>query len=503
MTSRCKIKVRLLFVVLFFLALLTSQNAHAQAGQPTVTLSAPTGNLVVGQPIAFTCTAMGEGVTGSIAYLLISGEPEETSGMSGTTDSVHATFTTSSLIAGSYTAKCQVGLSDSSSVSFTIQLAQSTGVQGFVNPKYVVVGITYAPPGPSSYVQYTGTTSVGSTTAISSSFSSKYGFSVSVKSSAGIEGFGPSGSVTAAASTDYTQGSNSSTTTTISKLSSLSYKTDGTGNAFSPVDSDYDIIWLWLNPVVLLTYTPATGSTVAGMQWNGFGYDTNDPSGTDQPDVYPVLVGYLNGDFGANPSMDTVLSRAWAGTSNYTWATGTGPSLTGVGSASAGTDVAQIIAQDPLASSSYTLLSNHPSTTSDGRFTLVTLPNNPNPIPYVIAGPDNGAGLTTMYSVDQTNTQADAQGTSSITTQEFSTEEVFGGSVWLGGLTLTLQQSDTLTWTNSWLNTLTTTTTLDQALSITGPPCPNPAPCQEYSGPGQFLVYQDNRYGTFAFYPSN
>lgn len=157
-------------------------------------------------------------------------------------------------------------------------LTPPTSIQGFINPKYVVVGVTYAPPDSSSNVQYTGTASVGNTTTISSSFSAGVGFSVSIQAS--IKGWGASGSVTGTSSTDYTQGSNSSITTTLSKLTSLSYRTNGTGDAFSPVDSDYDTIWLWLNPVAVLTYTPATSNSVAGIQWNGYGYDVNDPSGT-------------------------------------------------------------------------------------------------------------------------------------------------------------------------------------------------------------------------------
>jgi hypothetical protein len=389
------------------------------------------------------------------------------------------------------------------------------GVQGFINPKYIVVGVTYAPPGSSSYVQYTGTTSIGNTTTIASSFSNAVGFSVSVQNTVGIQGWGPSGTVNGTSSTDYTQGSNSSTTTTLSKLTSLSYKTGGTGNSFAPVDSDYDIVWLWLNPVVLLTYFPAGSSTPAGIQWNGYGYDTNDPSGTQQPDIYPVSVGYLNGDFGDDPSIDAVLARSWASSANgYIWPSGQGPGLTT-------DDYSAILVADPFAGCTYnnnaiawnscSYASSEfpglpPSTTSDGRFTLVTLPNDPNPIPYVQADPGNGSGITAQYSVNQTNTQSVAQGTSSSTKQEFSVEEVFGVSSWWDSLKYTLTQSDTLTWTNSWLNTLTTTTTLQQALSVTGPPCPAnpPGPCSpEYAGPGQFLVYQDNQYGTFMFYPTN
>ena len=273
------------------------------------------------------------------------------------------------------------------------------------------------------------------------------------------------------------------------------------------MDSDYDTIWLWLDPVVVLNVTPATSSTPVGIQWNGYGFDTDDPSGMEQPDVYPVLVGWLNGDFGVSPSIDTILARGWQSTANgYTWPAGQGPGLTGVGNPTAGTDVANIIAADPLTNSSYTLLDSFPSTTSDGRFTIMEGSNTPNPVPYEQAGPGNGGGTTTLYSTTQTDTESVAQGTSSTTKQAFSVQEVFGGSAWLSSLTLTLTESDTLTWTKTWLNTLMTTTTLADALSVTGPGCPAvpPGPCNPvYAGPGQFLVYQDNQFGTFMFYPSN
>jgi hypothetical protein len=62
-----------------------------------------------------------------------------------------------------------------------------------------------------------------------------------------------------------------------------------------------------------------------------------------------------------------------------------------------------------------------------------------------------------------------------------------------------MTESLTLTWTYSWLDTLTTTTTLTNQLSIKGPPDPPPA----YTGPIEFVAYQDNLFGTFAFVPIN
>ncbi len=60
-----------------------------------------------------------------------------------------------------------------------------------------------------------------------------------------------------------------------------------------------------------------------------------------------------------------------------------------------------------------------------------------------------------------------------------------------------MKQSETLTWDYAWLDTLTQSTTLTQALSITGPSDPPPA----YYGPVQFITYQDNEFGTYVFIP--
>lgn len=410
-------------------------------------------------------------------------------------------FTWTPSAAGTYIVSCRAQYTGTmngvaATANITVVVSPPLSYPGFLNPKYIVVGVTYAPPGPSSFVQYTGTTSVGNTSTVASSFANDVGFSISVKAS--ISGWGAGGAVTGSASTDYTQGSSSSTTNTLSKLTSLAYKTMGTGNAFSPVDSDYDTIWLWLNPVVLLTYTPATSNSVAGIQWNGYGYDATDPSGEDQPDIYPVQVGWLNGHFGNSSSVNTILARGWV-TPGMIWPAGQGPGLTS-------TDIANIIAADPLTSSSYTLLESFPSTTSDGRFTMMEGSNSPNPIAYDQAGPGNGGGLTTAYNTTQTDTQSVAEGTTSTFKQVFGMQEVFAATIFGTGVTATLKQTDTLTWTNSWLNTLNTTTTLQDSLSVTGPNCPAapPGPCNPvYAGPGQFLLYQDNQYGTFLFYPSN
>jgi hypothetical protein len=360
------------------------------------------------------------------------------------------------------------------------------GYQGFINPKYVVVGVTYAPPGPQSYVQYTNMTSVGNTTTMSSSFSDQVGFTISVTNQASIPAAQANSSggvaLTYTNSTSITQAQNNSTTVTISKSSTVAYKTPGVANAFSPVDHDYDYIWLWLNPELLYTYGPPSGSSKSALQWEGYAYDPNDPSGTEGPDIFAVQVGCLDGDFSC-PSANTILARSWA--TDVTWPAGQGPGLTS-------TDIANILLSDPLANSSYTISSPFPSTTPDGRFTQGPYP--PNPINYPVGG------LNTMYSLVQTDTETVAQGGSYQVSESFGVSEKLSGS-FLGfwGTSTTYTETDTLIWNYSWLNSQTTTTTVTNALSITGPPDPPPP----YSGPGEFIFWQDNLFGTFMFYPSD
>jgi hypothetical protein len=179
------------------------------------------------------------------------------------------------------------------------------------------------------------------------------------------------------------------------------------------------------------------------------------------------------------------LARSWAA-GEYQWATGQGPGLTT-------TDIANILKFDLLVpSNDYTLLSGFPSTTSDGRYTKEPYP--PNPIQYPVGA------ATEMYNTVQTDTESVASGASTMIKQAFGVSEQFGASFLnIFTSTTTMTESLTLTWNYTWLNTLTTTTTLTDALSVKGPPDPPPT----YDGPDEFIAYQDNIFGTFAFVPVN
>ena len=369
-------------------------------------------------------------------------------------------------------------------------------ITGYVNPKYVIVGVTYAPPGPSSNVTYSSSTLVGNTTATTDSYTQGTNLTVSVTGGIGAwtTGVGNDGGfgvkITGTESTDYSQTTGSSNSVTISKQTSVAETTNGTGKAFAPVNHDYDTIWLWLNPLMIYTVDPNNAATLV---WNGYGYDNHDLPGMD---VVGILVGWLNGHFGSNPSINAILARSWVTTNEpgLIWPAGEGPGLTK-------TDISQILQSDPFTSGTYSLPSPLPATSADGRFTQIPFP--PNPITYSQAGIGNGGGITTKYDIVNTNTSIVGKNASHSFMQAFGVEAVFSGGVFLGHFSVDVKTTQTLTWKHTWENLLTTTNTLTKSLSVTGPGCPQTSPpcVPVYTGPGEFIVYQDNLYGTFMFYP--
>lgn len=364
---------------------------------------------------------------------------------------------------------------------------------GYIDPKYIVVGVTYAPPGPSSTVSYTSSLYLGKTSGLSSSFSNMNSVTVSVSTGTGIKGWS-SGKIQTTSSSSFTQSSTTSSSVTIGQTSSISNLTHGTGNAYQPVNHDYDVIWLWLNPVVVFTIDPNTPQNTI---WNGYGYDM-----ADQPamDIYPISVGYLNGHFGALPaSIANVLARSWA--ASQTFATGDGPGLTSA-------DFTNILKADPFSSSTYTVAlasGVSPATTTDGRFTISGgTTGTAQSYAYVQANPGSQPGSQTYQNTYTNQTTIGKQSTTTRSTS-FGVDVSFKASFFITSLQYDLKYQNQLTWTDTSSSSVTSTTTKIDTLTITGPPCQtNSAPCvPAYTGPGEFDVYQDNIYGTFMFNPVN
>ena len=376
------------------------------------------------------------------------------------------------------------------------ELYDEGGVIGYVDPKFVVVGVTYAPPGPSpsTFVSYGNSTMIGTTNSVSQSFMSGDTFSVSLTYGVSVPKVG-GGSISAQYSTNSSQTTKSSSSVTMSFQTSTAEKTSGTGSYWAPVNNDYDTIWVWLNPVAILTVSNNT------VTWNGYGLDKTDQPGMD---IVGIPLGYLNGHFGAMPpDIQTSLNRSWA--ANQMWPSGQGPALTSA-------DLAQIASADPFNVSTYgpnNIGYDPPSPeTPDFRFTMSACTNQAS-FEYLQAAPSQAPAV---YSCTLTYTDNSTQAKDITTSysQTFSVDVAFNASVWFVTISRELKNSNTLTWTTEEQSSITNSTTSTASFSVQGPPCNNQVqgqgpcvPVYDSSGnqPTQFYVYQDNMFATFMFAP--
>ncbi len=477
--------------------LLTTPRALAK-GAPTLTIGGPSGTLDAGQPEVFGCSTSSAFVKGTVVdfYVIVTGGGGTSATGSVTVNSGStAQYTFSSLNAGTYEAYCSDGSGSSNTVHFTIT---ALGYQGYVDPKYIVLGVTYAPPGPSAstFVNYQNSTFVGTTRSLSSSFESSNTKSVSITNGGGLP-FVANGKITSTYASTASQTSKSTSTVTVSFQVNQGEKTGGTGSYFAPVDNDYDTIYVWLNPAAIFTVVDGNPVPV----WNGYGVDTTDEAGMD---IVAIQLGYLNGHFGAiPPDIQTSLNRAWA--AKQVFGSGEGPALTSA-------DLAQIASSDPFSVSTYgkSIIGYAPpaGTTSDDRFTLSAC-SSQSSFDYLQAAPSASAAVYTC-TLTYTNLTTQAEDLSSSYQQTFSTDVSFSGTGFLVNFSADLKTSNTLTWTTDSQSSITASTTSTSSFSDQGPPCGNTTqgvgpcvPVYDSAGnqPTQFEVYQDNEFGTFMFAP--
>ncbi len=379
------------------------------------------------------------------------------------------------------------------------------GVTGAINPKYMIMGITYAPPGQASTVTYTDTNFVGNTATLSNSFQNTTSIETSLTASGSSTAGGSvcckwaslsaSGSTTSGIS--WQQTTTNQYAITVTGQTSTNWKTPGTNNYFSPVNHDYDIIWVWLNPVIVLTVDSSNPSALP--VWNGYGYDTTDPA--NGVEVVGVPVGCLNGDNppGTNCSQYSYpLSRSWV--NNQTYPNGDVPALTP-------TDYANILKADPFTNPSYTVIDGPGpptgATTADGRFTHATTPGgSTNEIMYYFQeSPQWQDTYTYVYS----NSTTASQSAENKTTISWGISDSLAGSFFGVEITYKATYSGSVALDNKTETSITNTTTNSASATVYGPTCTG-SPCNPlYSGvppaqPGEFDVYQDNLYGSFMFW---
>ena len=377
---------------------------------------------------------------------------------------------------------------------------------GYVNPKYVVVAVVYAPPGSNSFVDYTSSRLVSSTQNITATFIATTTVSSSVTSPGGLFGFlgGTRTTTTTNSLTQQAQDS-SSVTASFTNTSSLQLFGPGTKNNCGPeagdfigVDHNCDLIKVWINPVTLFTLVGPAGSNV---QWNGYGYSELDPVAPIH--IVDVLVGCLNGHLAASDSRCAPalgeFQRTWAGNEN--WPSGQGPGLTA-------TDFNNILAADPwgnCAANAPIGSSACPTFKTPG-FVLVppqfTISDQEN-IPY------HQGSAGTGYSVSTTLSNTQGQESKTTIAQTIGIEDAFTGTDFLKGFGAKFSVMQTLSVAYEVQNSTTVSNTFTGMANIAGPACngnpcnpPYPPSPQTYGEGTEFDIFVDNFFGTFAFVPS-
>ena len=407
---------------------------------------------------------------------------------------------------------CYIDFHPTASPTATLSSPSCFGTIGYVDPKYMVLGVTYAPPGPSTNtsVGYTHSTSIGNTMSLSNSFASGTTSTVSITAGFSIAKV-VSGQVSQTTTTSASLSSKNTSSVTSNIQVQQGEQTFGTFNYFAPVDNDYDLIWVWLNPAVIFNVAPGV------VVWDGYGYDGNDPYGFD---VVGIPLGYINGDLGAMPpDIQSRINRTWA--ASQLWPAGEGPALTSA-------DLAQIATADPFSVSTYG--PNYlgygplPTETADHRFTssvcstitatnptsgtTTTISGSSPTFNYIQASPSQNPQIYTC-TITYTNASTQAQDLTNSNSVTYSTDMSLSAS-FLATLTADLKQSNMLTWTTESQGSITDTATNTASLSFQPPPCnnavPGVGPCvpvYDSAGnqPTEFQVYQDNIYGTFMFAP--
>jgi hypothetical protein len=427
-----------------------------------------------------------------------------------TTVNAQTTFKWTPSSIGSYTLDC-VGTWEGEhangqlTTSNIVVPVQYTPVFGYINPKYIVLGVYYVVPGATSFSEYCDMTTVGTTDSITDTFTSSYQKSESVDLSVQFTGW-LKGSRTSTSSETYTESSTSSNSVTVSQSSSLCNKPGGPTNNYVPNNHDYDIILVWTNPVVLLTFEENPSGTIEAIEWNGYGFNQLDQAAMEVDWIY---VGCLNGDLSTANGTSCAnnlapLQRTWD--TDETWPSGEGPALTSQ-------DLADILAADPFGKctpdanippSSYPADNCTNITPEPSRFTITDNEdiNYQQPIP-------GGGQNTTIYTIGYSVADTQSTGYTVTSSEMYGVEQEWSGSAFGIGLSVTAGSSQTYTSSTQTNHSLTTTNQTTMEASVTDPPCTvvngvcDPLyPSTAAPGPTEFDLYEDTFYGTFLYYPA-
>jgi hypothetical protein len=358
------------------------------------------------------------------------------------------------------------------SISFTSEVYPFPGELGSatlqtlpftLEPKFLVLAVTYAPPGAKSNVTYQNSTAQGTSTALSNSFSNQNSVSVTLGVSTGVKDIFSAG-VSGTESHSYTQEQDSSSSIALNTTTTYGRQILGPASSTVGVDHQADVVWVWLNPIVNMS------SNLNGtFNWTGYSFDPRDP--VNEMDIVPLYVSWLENPQSIPADVASVLARPW--------------DTSGTGGLNA-TDYATILARDPLVNTAY-----NPNTDANHRFDL----SGSSDITYE-PPPSGDQPVVQTYSLVYQNTTQQGEGASDTYQTGTSIDVSASEGDLLVSVKEDLKTSNTLTWVNKWSSTFTNTAGQTASASITGP-----TTADSYTGPVRFQVWKDNVYGTFMFYP--
>jgi len=339
---------------------------------------------------------------------------------------------------------------------------------GNMSPKYIVLGIMYAPPGSKSSVSYTQTQAVGASSQFTNSFSSGTTVSTSlgISGSFGSKGVAFTGSGTFTNSTGYTVEADSLSTYTVNKTIGSVLGISGPLSNIIGVDHDYDTFIVWLNPQINMSVS----ALATNLLWNGYTFNLADPySNANTPDIIYLTLFCLKNPF-LNPNCTTDNARA-----SRSWDT------SGVGGLTLA-DYQTIAQRDPF----YKTPQYDPDSDPLYRFTP-TGQVAEYPLPSPEGGQYFGSG-NYNYSIASTDGQGATDSYQVSTGIDISLKDIIG---------LEFKDTNTLSLQTKWSLTQNFTAGQTAQWTIYGPLATDNYPT---GSPTSFDVYQDNVYGTFMFY---